>query len=84
MKDGTVDRAILDQLCVVLEGAYTQAKASRRRPSTPELQLFTTKELGWFSKNAYNLSLKHCAEIPPQNLVRLLNVCSEVSDTKTI
>ncbi|KAF2629751.1 SPO22-domain-containing protein [Macroventuria anomochaeta] len=78
IKDGTVDHEILDQLCAVFEGAYNQAKASRRRPSTPEQQLFTAQELEWFSKNSYNFSLKHCAEIPPQNLVRLLNICAEL------
>ncbi|XPS72064.1 sporulation-specific protein 22 [Ascochyta lentis] len=47
------------------------------RPSTLEQQLFTGRELEWFSKNSYNMSLKYCAEVMPQSLVRLLNVCAE-------
>ncbi|KAF3046826.1 hypothetical protein E8E11_007311 [Didymella keratinophila] len=76
VQNGAIDREILDQVCMVFEGAIDQAKASRRRPSTPEQQLFTLIELEWFSKSSYNFSLKHCAEIPPQNTVRLLNVCA--------
>lgn len=83
VKDGAVDHSVLNQLCVTFEGAYSQAKASRRRLNTHEQQLFTVKELEWFSKNSYNMSLKHCAEMPPQNLVRLLNVCANVRDART-
>lgn len=78
IKDGSIDYEFLDQVCVTFEGALTQAKASRRRPTSPEQQLFTEQELEWFSKNSYNMALKYCAEIPPQNLVRLLVVCAEV------
>jgi hypothetical protein len=41
-------------------------------------QLFTPQEFEWFSKNAYNLCLKYCAEMAPNLLVRLLNACTEV------
>jgi hypothetical protein len=82
-KNGTVDNIVLDQLCMTFEGAYKQAKASQPRPSKPEQQLFTVQELEWFSRNSYNLSLKHCAEISPQSLVRLLGVCAEVGDIAT-
>jgi hypothetical protein len=58
--------------------AFAQAKASRRRPNNQAQQLFTPQEFEWFSKNAYNLSLKHCAEMSPNHLVRLLNACTEV------
>ncbi len=83
-KDGSIDLQILNQLCTVFEGAYSQAKASRRRPSTIEQQLFTTQELEWFSKNSYNFALKHCAEIPPRNLAKLVNVCAEVIDNYVV
>lgn len=79
LKDGAIDRKVLNHMCAVFEGAYNQAKSSKCRPKTPEQQLFTVQELQWFSKNSYNLSLKHCAAMPPQNLARLLNVCTEVS-----
>lgn len=77
-KDGCIDNGIMGQLCNVFEGACVQAKASRTRPSTPAKELFTPVEFEWFSKNAYNLSLKYCAEMPPNLLVRLLSCCTEV------
>ncbi|KAF2130996.1 SPO22-domain-containing protein [Dothidotthia symphoricarpi CBS 119687] len=77
VKDGNIDSDIMGQLCTVFEGSCSQARASRRRPSTPDQQLFTTQEFEWFSKNAYNLSLRHCAEMQPSMLVRLLTVCTE-------
>ncbi|KAI0588960.1 SPO22 domain-containing protein [Pyrenophora tritici-repentis] len=76
-KDGSIDNSIMDQLCNVFEGACAQAKASRIRPSTPAKELFTPVEFEWFSKNAYNLSVKYCAEMPPSLLVRLLGCCIE-------
>jgi hypothetical protein len=79
IKDGKIDNGILCQICAVFEGACAQAKASRTRPSTPAKELFTAAEFEWFSKNAYNISLKYCAEMPPGLLVRLLNCCIEVS-----
>ncbi|KAI4712219.1 hypothetical protein J4E89_002485 [Alternaria sp. Ai002NY15] len=72
-KDGNIDSGILEQICNVFEGA----KASRIRPSTPAKELFTAVEFEWFSKNAYNMSLKYCAEMPPGLLVRLLGCCTE-------
>ncbi|KAF1997925.1 SPO22-domain-containing protein [Amniculicola lignicola CBS 123094] len=74
---GELNLDVLEQICKVFDGACTQAKASRRRPSTPAQQLFTSAEFEWFSKNAYNLCLKYCAEMDPEKLVRLLNVCIE-------
>ena len=79
IKDQKLDCEILDQLCATFEGALNQAKAPWRRPTSPGQHLFTERELEWFSKNSYNMCLKHCAEIPPQHLVRLLAVCAEVA-----
>ncbi|KAI4675119.1 uncharacterized protein J4E88_008023 [Alternaria novae-zelandiae] len=77
VKDGNIDTSILEQICNVFEGACVQAKASRIRPSTPAKELFTAVEFEWFSKNAYNMSLKYCAEMSPGLLVRLLGCCTE-------
>lgn len=33
-------------------------------------------EVQWWSKNAYNLSIRHCGDIDPEHTVGLLNVCS--------
>ncbi|KAF2712150.1 SPO22-domain-containing protein [Pleomassaria siparia CBS 279.74] len=76
-KDGKLRHEILDQLCDLFEGACVQAKRSQRKPSTSTQQLFNSSEFEWFYKNAYNLSLKHCAEIHPSLLVRLLETCIE-------
>ncbi|KAF1916890.1 meiosis protein SPO22/ZIP4 like-domain-containing protein [Ampelomyces quisqualis] len=75
-KNGVIQAHVMEQLCKVLEGSLAQAKLSKRRPNETKQQLFTLHELEWFSKNAYNLSLKHCAEMPPVLLVRLLNACT--------
>ncbi|EUC48226.1 hypothetical protein COCMIDRAFT_87783 [Bipolaris oryzae ATCC 44560] len=77
INDGKIDTTILDQLCKSFEAARDQAKASRTRPSTLAKELFTNLEFEWFSKNSYNLSLKHCAEMPPAYLIRLLDCCME-------
>lgn len=37
-------------------------------------------EIQWWSKNAYNLSLRLCTQIHPEHLVRLLNVCIKFID----
>jgi hypothetical protein len=66
-------------MCTVFEGACKQAKDSRRKPTPNDQQPFTVEDLEWFAKNAYNLSLQYCSEFSPENLVRLLNVCIEVS-----
>ena len=77
-KDGIIDHGIMGQLCNIFDGACNQAKASQIRPSTPTKELFTPVEFEWFSKNAYNLSLKYCAEMPPNLLVKLLRCCTDV------
>ena len=71
--------ALPEEALLLIVKACVQAKASRIRPSTPAKELFTAVEFEWFSKNAYNMSLKYCAEIPPGLLVRLLGCCTEVS-----
>ncbi|KAF2872932.1 meiosis protein SPO22/ZIP4 like-domain-containing protein [Massariosphaeria phaeospora] len=72
VKDGNLDSDVVEQICNVFDGACKQAKASRRRPSNAAQQLFTASEFEWFSKNAYNLSIKYCGELHPASLVRLL------------
>lgn len=84
----------MSQICEVFDGgksacknilmsltraAYSQAKASRTRPTDAAKQLFTSQEFEWFSKTAYNLALKYCTDMAPVNLVKLLNTCIEVN-----
>ncbi|ORY11635.1 meiosis protein SPO22/ZIP4 like-domain-containing protein [Clohesyomyces aquaticus] len=77
VKNDEMDTGVVEEICKLFEGASTQARASRRRPSNPALQLFNASEFKWFSKNSYNLSVKYCAEMPPRNLTRLLGSCIE-------
>lgn len=77
LRNGSLDLGVMSQLCAVFEGACSHAKKLQTRSSTLDRQIFTTPELEWFSKNAYNLSLKFCTEMRPENLVRLLNICIE-------
>ena len=37
-------------------------------------------EIQWWSKNAYNLSLRLCGQAHPEHLVRLLSVCTKFID----
>ncbi|KAF2190807.1 SPO22-domain-containing protein [Zopfia rhizophila CBS 207.26] len=78
IKDGNLNQDVLEEICKVFESGASQAKASRRRPSTPAQQLFTSSEFEWFSKNAYNLSLKYCAEMHPASLARILDACIQL------
>lgn len=39
------------------------------------VRLFDISELDWFSKNAYNLGLKHAADFEPRKVLRILQSC---------
>ncbi|KAF2741108.1 SPO22-domain-containing protein [Polyplosphaeria fusca] len=77
VKDRELSDNTVEELCRMFDGACSQAKASRRRPSTPAQQQFTSAEFEWFSKNAYNISLKYCTELQPQHLNKLVECCIE-------
>jgi hypothetical protein len=38
-------------------------------------KLWTIQELDWFSKNAYNLSLKHSSQWHPEQVLRIIQSC---------
>ena len=59
----------IDSLCKIFEGAAVQAKRSREQVNA---NIFTVKELDWFSRNSYNLSLKICHLWPPQQTIHLM------------
>lgn len=63
------------ELCKVFEGAATRATNAKRKATQDKPSAFSTAELDWFSRNAYNLSLKHCTDFHPSHLSRLLAVC---------
>jgi len=78
------DEAVTGEICRLFEGALAQAKkkaskrsstASRQDPATATTHDWDTRELDWFSKNTYNLSLHHLAAIHPAHLAGLLECC---------
>ncbi|RAL61514.1 hypothetical protein DID88_009553 [Monilinia fructigena] len=59
----------IEKLCRLFEGAlHTVQKAQDR-------EIWTILELEWFSKNSYNLSLKHLSVWEPQQSIRMLACC---------
>ncbi|KAH0544865.1 hypothetical protein FGG08_001094 [Glutinoglossum americanum] len=67
-------------LCKLFEGAATQAKTSRKPQAAQPSQLFTIKELDWFSRNSYNTALKSCADWDPRHTLRILQACIKFVD----
>ncbi|KAL0258929.1 sporulation-specific protein 22 [Diplodia seriata] len=67
----------LKEVCKVFEGAAVQATKDRTpRPDMEQSEpIFTEKELEWFSRNSYNLALKHCGSAHPEHLLCLLDKC---------
>lgn len=63
------------ELCKVFEGAAMQAINAKRKATKDQPSAFCPKELDWFSRNAYNLSLKHCTDFHPEHLSRVLSTC---------
>lgn len=72
-----INEPAMEELCKVFEGAAAQATKARRRHHEHEETdlLFTDKEIEWFSRNSYNISLKYCGPAHPSYLLRLLNIC---------
>ena len=73
------DHGLLSELCSLFENATGQAKKSnvKKRPIGNE-DRFTRPEMEWFAKNTYNFALKHCTDLHPRNLLRLLQCCIEL------
>ncbi|KAF2233241.1 SPO22-domain-containing protein [Viridothelium virens] len=73
-----IDDRLASDLCSLFEGASFQAKRLSARQTLQPNAGFTKAELEWFSKNAYNFALKHCTDLYPRTLLRLLRSCSEL------
>jgi tetratricopeptide (TPR) repeat protein len=65
---------ITEKLCGLFEAAVHHAQQSVATKTITQ-HSFDTKELDWFSKNAYNLGLKHATEWEPRKVLRLLQSC---------
>ena len=56
--------------------AVRRARLSKKEPET----IWTIDELHWFSKNSYNLAIKHLADWDSYHLLRMLACCIEFID----
>ena len=74
-KDGTPAEDSLSDLCDIFERAVRQAKAFSNEPPLEHSPLFALAELDWFSRNSYNLALKHLSTWPFQITTRLIQSC---------
>ncbi|KAL5345161.1 sporulation-specific protein 22 [Pseudogymnoascus australis] len=65
--------SVVDQLCKLFEGGSTQAqRMSKQEDRDNGTKVWTIQELDWFSKNAYNLSLKYSAQWHPQQVLGII------------
>ena len=64
---------VMEEIVRVFENAA--ANVSTLKHSTEEQG---RTEMQWWSKNAYNLSLRLCTEMHPNHLVRLASVCTQL------
>ncbi|KAK6602521.1 hypothetical protein H4I95_06458 [Botrytis cinerea] len=62
-------RENIEKLCTMFE------KALHAVQNSPNREIWTILELEWFSRNSYNLSLKHLAVWEPQQSIRMLVSC---------
>ncbi|OBT69660.1 hypothetical protein VE03_00976 [Pseudogymnoascus sp. 23342-1-I1] len=63
----------VDQLCKLFEGGASQAqKLSKQEDKGNGTKLWTIQELDWFSKNAYNLSLKYSTQWHPEQVLGII------------
>ena len=72
------DDALVSDLCDIFECATSHAKKAKAPRVAISNEHFTHAELEWFSKNAYNLALKHCTDFDPRSLLRLLQSCIDL------
>ena len=69
-QDEPVSHGVINDLCELLEGAVTSAQDLHKNLHKAK---FTTTELDWFSRNAYNLALKNMSTWPESYTVRLID-----------
>ncbi|KAG4436689.1 hypothetical protein IFR05_007837 [Cadophora sp. M221] len=70
-----------ENLCAILTIGVGSAAAKRARVLKKEPDIiWTIDELHWFSKNSYNIAIKHLVDWDAHHLVRLLVCCIEFID----
>ncbi|TVY81885.1 Sporulation-specific protein [Lachnellula suecica] len=64
---------IIDKLCKLFEGVTSVRKTSGVAAGAEVL--WTISELNWYSKNSYNLAMKHISIWAPHHSLRMLTCC---------
>ncbi|KAI9055545.1 hypothetical protein LZ554_000492 [Drepanopeziza brunnea f. sp. 'monogermtubi'] len=72
--DAEEAEAMVEKLCMMYEKGVTASRKARLSKNQPDA-VWTIDELHWFSKNSYNLAIKHLANWKPQRVVRMLSCC---------
>ena len=68
---------IIEDICDHFERSVEQVKRCRRDGAGTA---FTVAELDWFSRNSYNLALKHCTSWDPVFSRRMIDSCISLID----
>ena len=68
---------IIEDICDHFERSVEQVKRCRRDGTETA---FTVTELDWFSRNSYNLALKHCTSWDPAFTRRMIDSCISLID----
>ncbi|KAL5321709.1 hypothetical protein ACEPPN_009669 [Leptodophora sp. 'Broadleaf-Isolate-01'] len=77
--DCTESDDMSEKLCAMYEKGSAAAKRARVLKKEPDV-IWTIDELHWFSKNSYNLAVKHLVDWDARHLIRLLACCIEFID----
>jgi hypothetical protein len=74
MKDVADDLARVNEavstMCTLFEAVVEHAKRSKASEED-----FNAQELGWFSKNSYNVAIEYLEHVHPSLLIRLCRIC---------
>lgn len=68
---------VIEDICDHFERSVEQVKRCRRSGTETT---FTVAELDWFSRNSYNLALKHCTSWDPAFTRRMIDCCISLID----
>ncbi|KAI1006471.1 hypothetical protein K3495_g1756 [Podosphaera aphanis] len=75
----TVDVVTIEKLCTTFESAASSIRRARG-PSNATDTFWTVDEQEWFSKNSYNLAIKHLSDWNPRQTLRMLQSCIAIID----
>ena len=76
-KEDPPSQRIIEDICHHFERSVERVKRCRRDGAETA---FTIAELDWFSRNSYNLALKHCISWDPAFTRRMIDSCISLID----